>query len=374
MYKFNGLKFFNKNIFFIILFILLLLYIFYYGKLIVESFVDSANTSTAFDVPTLTKWSFPDSSSDWFKLPGKGSEKSYKYTDLGFSNTEESYDSISISFLINIVSGLDKWRCIFHFSNTGNNCCKPNDRVPAMFVYPDNTTKFHIRYSTNSDGNDGIDPNVMIPMGIPSLITLVFNKNKFTFYLNGNAVKSINYKDILQRNCKTKIYIGDHFDGHGNDGNVLIKNFTVYDGALTEIDVKNIYNKLNELSMGSEGPMGPEGTMGPEGPIGPEGPVGPEGPIGLEGPVGSEGPIGPQGLKGPMGPRGFRGPMGPKGISAVQFLDNSRWNAQLLPGSPTSSIQTATPPINSLPTNSSSPNNSLPNFGPNSNGNRYAKY
>ena len=75
-----------------------------------------------------------------------------------------------------------------------------------------------------------------------------------------------------------------------------------------------------------------------------------------------------------MGPRGFRGPMGPKGISAVQFLDNSRWNAQLLPGSPTSSIQTATPPINSLPTNSSSPNNSLPNFGPNSNGNRYAKY
>jgi hypothetical protein len=365
MYKFNGLNFFNKNIFFIILFILLLLYIFYYGKLIVESFIDSANTSTAFDVPTLTKWSFPDSSSDWFKLPGKGSEKSYTYKDLGFSNTEESYDSISISFLINIVSGLDKWRTIFHFNNTENNCCNPYDRIPAMFVYPDNTTKFHIRYSTDSNGNDGFDPNVTIPMGIPSLITLVFNKNNFTFYLNENAVKSIGYGDILPRNSKTKIYIGDHFDGHGNDGNVLIKNFTVYDGALTEIDVKNIYNKLNELSMGSEGPMGPEG---------PEGPVGPEGPIGLEGPVGTEGPVGPQGLKGPMGPRGFRGPMGPKGISAVQFLDNSRWNAQLLPESPTSSIQTATPPINSLPTNSSSPNNSLPNFGPNSNGNHYAKY
>lgn len=314
MYKFNGLKFnrlnfnkiifFNKNIFFIFLvfFILLLLYIFYYGKSMMESFVDSVNTSAAFNIPTLTKWTLPDSSSDWFKIPGKGREKSYKYKDLGFSNTEESYDSISISFLINIVSGLDKWRTIFHFTNTENNCCNPNDRVPAMFVYPDNTTKFHIRYSTDSNGNDGIDPNVTIPMGIPSLITLVFNKNNFTFYLNGNAVKSIGYKDILPRNSKTKIYIGDHFEGHGNDGNVLIKNFTIYDGALTKTDVKNMYNKLNELSVGSPGPEGPEGPAGPEGPIGPkgdQGQIGPVGPIGRRGPVGKMGPMGPVGSSWP---------------------------------------------------------------------------
>lgn len=303
----NGLNFFNKNKFFIflVLFILLLLYIFYYGKLILESFVDSVNTSKAFDVPTLTKWTFPDSSTDWFKLPGKGSEKSYTYKDLGFSNTEESFDSISISFLINIVAGLDKWRTIFHFTNTGNDCCNFNDRVPAMFVFPDNTTKFTIRYSTNSNGNDGIDPNLTIPMGVPTLITLVFNKNNFTFYVNGNSVKSLNYTDIYPRNINTQIYIGDHFEQYKNDGNVLIKNFTIYDGALTETDVKNMYNKLNELSVG---PMGPAGLAGSQGPQGPEGPQGSQGPPGKMGQIGISGKMGSVGPIGPMGPVGASWP------------------------------------------------------------------
>lgn len=345
MYKFNKL---NKLNFFIILvlFILLLLYIFYYGKSIIESFVDSVNTSTAFNIPTLTKWTFPDSSTDWFKLPGKGSEKSYIYKDLGFSNTEESFDSISISFLINIVAGLDKWRCIFHFNNTDNDCCNANDRVPAMFVYPDNTSKFHIRYSTDSNGNDGIDPNLQIPMGTPTLITLVFNKNNFTFYVNENLVKSIGYTDILPRNENTKIYIGDHWDGYGNDGNVLIKNFTVYDGALTETDVKNIHNKLNELSIGPPGPAGPAGQMGTPGLAGPAGPAGSKGDKGEQGP---SGPTGPQGLQGPEGPIGPEGPQGPVGPS---------W-----PGSPTSFKET-----------NSSSKQSPQNFGPRSSGNRYATY
>ena len=270
MYKLNRLKLnrfkFNKNIFliFLILFILLILYIFYYGKSIIESFVDSVNTSAAFNVPVLKKWTFPDST-DWFKLPGKGKEKSYIYRDLGFSNTQESFDSISISFLINIVSGLDKWRTIFHFSNRGTII----DRVPAMFIYPDNTSKSQIRYSTNLNRNDGFD--VTIPMGIPTLTTLVFDKNNVTFYLNGDAVKSMRYTDIHPRNINTKIYIGDHFDGHGNDGNVLIKNFTIYDGALTEMDVKNMYNILSLGSSGSSGSLDPAGLEGPTGPKGDQG-------------------------------------------------------------------------------------------------------
>jgi hypothetical protein len=299
----NGLNFFNKNKFFIflVLFILLLLYIFYYGKSILESFVDSSSTSDAFNIPTLTKWNFPDSSSSWFKLPGKGSEKSYTYKDLGFSNTEESFDSISISFLINIVSGLDKWRCIFHFNNTGNDCCNANDRVPAMFIHPDKSSRFHIRYSTDSNGNDGIDPNVTIPMSVPTLITLVFNKNNFSFYVNENIVKSIGYGDIHPRNVDTKIYIGDHWDGYGNDGNVLIKNFTVYDGALSETDVKNMYNKLNELSSGSDGQAGPPGPPGPPGQTGPQGPQGQPGPMGQMGTSGKIGSVGPIGPMGPVG-------------------------------------------------------------------------
>ena len=272
-------------------------------------------------------------------MPGKGSDKSYTYKDLGFSNTEESFESISISFLINIVSGLDKWRCIFHFNNTVNDCCTFNDRVPAMFVFPDNTSKFTIRYSTDKDGNDGVDPNIEIPMGIPSLITLVFNKNTFTFYVNGNAVKTLSYGSIYPRNIDTKLYIGDHFDGYGNDGNVLIKNFTIYDGALNETDVKNMYNKLNELSVGPPGPAGPAGQMGASGPAGPAGPMGSKGDKGDAGPVGPMGEKGDPGLVGPMGPMGEKGDKGEVGPA---------W-----PGNPMSFTQ---------------------NIGPKNNSNRYAKY
>jgi len=329
-------KFIKKNIFLIliIIFILLLFYVFYYGKSFIETFVDTANTSAAFNIPTLTKWTFHDSSSDWFKLPGKGNEKKYMYNDLGFSNTDESFDSISISFLINIVSGLDKWRCIFHFNNTDKDCCNFGDRVPAMFVHPDNTTKFHIKYSTDTTGNDGIDPNILIPMATPTLITLVFNKNNFTFYVNGNSVTSIGYTDIYPRNKDTKIYIGDHFDGYGNDGNVLIKNFTIYDGALTETDVKNIYNKLNELSIG---PPGPQGIAGQTGMPGPAGPTGSQGSKGDKGEKGDRGDPGEKGDKGDRGDPGEKGDVGPA------------W-----PGNPISYTQ--------------------PNFGPNSNKNQYAKY
>jgi hypothetical protein len=322
--KINGSKLLNKNIFFIIsliLFILLLLYIIYYTKSLMESFIDSSNTSQAFDIPAITKWTFPDSSTNWFKLPGKGKEKSYTYKDLGFSNTAESYDIISMSFLINIASGADKWRCIFHFNNTGRDCCNANDRVPAMFVHPDKSSRFHIRYSTNANGNDGIDPNVTIPMGVPTLITLVFNKNNFSFYVNENLVKSIGYTDILPRNADTKIYFGDHWDGYGNDKNVLIKNFTIYDGALTETDVKNIYDKLNELSLG---PPGPEGPLGPEGPEGPQGRPGLDGQLGPQGPIGPRGLIGPVGPMGPRGPIGPVGPMGPQGPMALSWAGNSQ--------------------------------------------------
>lgn len=350
------LKFINKNINFticVICLVLLLLYICYHGKSILENFVDTANTSKAFEVPTLTKWSLPESSSSWFKLPGMGSEKTYIYKDFKFP-TKTEYDTVSISFLINIVSGLDKYRTIFQFTNTGNNCCNFDDRVPAMFVFPDNTTRFYIRYSTNKDGNDGIEPNVNLPMGTPSLITLVFTKTNFNYYINGNLVKSMTHDYIYPRKSDTKLYIGDHFDGYGNDGNVLIKNFTVYDGALTETDVKNMYDKLNELSVGPAGPEGPAGQTGTQGPAGPSGPagmkgdkgdIGPQGLQGLEGPAGPIGPQGLQGLEGPQGPQGLQGLEGPQGL---QGSVGPAW-----PGSPMSFTQ----PV-----------------GPTNGSNRYAKY
>ena len=159
---------------------------------------------------------------------------------------------------------------------------------------------------------------------------LVNEKNNFTFYVNGNAVKSMDYGDIYSRNINTKIYIGDHFDGYGNDGNVLIKNFTVYDGALSETDVTNIYNKLNELS------------------VGPPGQAGPPGPPGQAGLIGLTGPSGAKGDKGDPGEKGDPGIQGEKGDPGIQGNPGPAW-----PGSPMSFTQ---------------------DVGPTKNSNKYAKY
>ena len=149
----------------------------------IEKFVDS-NTAAAFSVPTLKKWSFEESSS-WYKVLPKGSSYQVPFSDLGFTMPNSV---ISISFLINIVGGSAAWREVFRFNDgTSRDCCEKGDRIPAFFVWPDNTTKFHIRFSTDGDGNDGIDSPTLIPMATPVMITLVFDTNNFKLYINNNV-------------------------------------------------------------------------------------------------------------------------------------------------------------------------------------------
>jgi len=221
------------------------------------------------------------------------------------------------------------WRCVFHFNDgTSRDGYEKGDRIPAFFIYPDKT-QFHIRFSTDGGGNDGMDSPTIIPMGIPILATLVFNGNNFKFYVNNFLSCSGDFNNIYKRTDKTILYIGEHFDYYGADGNILIKNFTVYDGALTDTDVSNMYNKLEEAAAGAIGPAGPAGIagvagvagiagvagqMGAEGPAGLMGQMGPAGPAGVMGVAGSIGPIGPIGSMGSIGPVG---PQGPAGESAT---------------------------------------------------------
>jgi len=278
----------------------------------VEKFMN-ADTASAFSVPTLKKWSF-DESSSWYKVKPKGSSYQVPFSSMGFTMPNSV---ISISFLINIVAGSDRWREVFRFNdNTSNDCCNKGDRIPAFFVWPDGTTKFHIRFSTDTNGNDGIDSPTLIPMATPVLITLVFDTNNFKLYINENLAYSGDFNNVFSRTDKTVLYIGENFDGYGEDGKVLIKNFTVYDGALSETDVTNMYNKLEEMPPGVPGPSGIAGPQGIAGPPGNTGPPGTTGPPGMSGPPGAQGP---SGMAGPPGPKGLTGS---SGISATNYNSN----------------------------------------------------
>ena len=330
MYKINNL--FNKKniftltiIFFIIIILFLVIYKTYKKSLNYESFIGSGDTSAAFDIPTLRKWTFSPSR-DWYSFTSVSNEQVIPFRDFGFTVPNQL---MSISFLLNIVSGSPEWRPIFRFNEDGaGEWGSAGSRIPSMYIYPDFTTRFHLRFSTTRDFNDGVDPTTFIPMVTPVLITIVFTYNNIVnFYINNNLISSSTFPTIYQRNNNTTLYLGGgHLASYNNDGNVLIKNFTVYDGVVTGTDVTNMYNKLNEGQIGPEGPKGSPGLAGPQGSAGSQGPAGPAGINGINGEIGPPGPAGINGEMGPMGPAGPLGPAGPMGPMGLAAQVNSQFS------------------------------------------------
>ena len=183
----------------------------------------------------LNKWYF-EPSDNWYATKQNG--YSIRIRDMGI----RPYKNMSISFLFKIKNVSTKWRNVFHFTNTGTNCCSNGSRIPAMWVFPDNTTQLHIRFSTSSSGNDGIDSGTKMALITPVLITLIFNGNKFKFYMNNTLISERDYNNITERDDNTLLYIGNPWDHQ--DGGVLIKNFTVFDGVLGENDIAYMLDKI----------------------------------------------------------------------------------------------------------------------------------
>ena len=340
MYKIN--KDLLPWLLFLVFVILILLFSFLVTRNIfaIENFVDNAGTSAAFAIPTLTKWSFnkkiyvpsllatsDDLPSDWFRLK-KGLFYVVPFKDFKFSATDTKPNkSISISFLIKVVGGSGTWREVFRFNDGKNHdCCDKGDRIPSFWVFNNFSSKFHIKFATDQSGDQGFDPPTEIPMAEAVLITLVINENNvkqvpplpnFEFYVNNDLSYSGYFKNLKPRTIDSKLFLGEKFDKYGADGNILIKNFTVYDGVLSKKDVENIYNKLQEGlagPAGAIGPAGPQGVAGLAGVAGGVGPPGVAGGIGAQGVAGSAGPAGPIGPAGPKGPQGMVGPAGAQGL------------------------------------------------------------
>jgi hypothetical protein len=315
---FNIKKLFNqKNAsFYIFLFLALLVFLFFINTTtnILENFGGSSDAA-AFDIPKFKKWTLPNSN-NWYKLQANG--YIVRFQDLGFTMPNKK---LSIVFLYNNLVGSLSWRNLFRFTDLPDRPwpgrVDTGERIPSVYVFPDGTNKFHIRFGTATDTNSGYDTNILLPMGVPSFIALVFDDNTFSLYINNILVWTSGYNNIYPRSDKTTLLIGDN--QFPSDGNIFLKNFTLYDGALSQADINNIYDKLDEGPAGKVGPAGPAGPVGAVGPagkdgiVGPAGLAGPPGPAGPAGSVGPQGPAGPQGSAGPQGLAGEPGPAGPPG-------------------------------------------------------------
>jgi len=205
---------------------------------VIEKF-DATSNLTAFDIPKMKKWQFPNSINTWYHITQGG--YSIHFKELGFTMPNSK---MTIMFLFNCQSKEGYWRNIFHFTNSGKNCCDKGDRIPAMWVYPNYTAYFHVRFSTDNWGNDGHDIIHEESKSIPQLITLVFDDNMFSFYVNDKLVLNTGpYNNIYKRDDNTVLHIGDPW--HWN-ANLHIKNFTLYDGVLSKDYVQQVYKALTE--------------------------------------------------------------------------------------------------------------------------------
>jgi hypothetical protein len=303
----------NKFLFLIIILLIIVsLFYIFFKNIIIENF-GSSTDNVAFDIPTLKKWSFEEST-NWYKIQKGGYKKNF--SELGFTTPNSK---LSILFLFTNLKGTDYWRNIFRFTNTSNDCCNKGDRIPAVWVKPDNNNNLWIRFSTDTNGDDGIETGILFPMGVPILIGLIFDANTFTLYYNNIMAYNGTFNNIMARDSNTILQIGDSF--YEQDGSIFIKNFTLYDGALTQTDINSIYDKL------SQGPAGADGIAGIAGIAGAAGAAGVAGAAGSAGIAGIAGPAGIDGSVGPAGPAGITGPTGPTGPASENSGSNSSENS-----------------------------------------------
>ena len=189
------------------------------------------------DKPKKNKtWIYEKSKNSWITL-----QKNLigKWGDLDIDNT-----NMSVSFWINIEETREKWRNIFHISNQDENCCKVGNRVPGVWIRPNNT---NIYVTQDLDKASNQAKNVTnIELGENTLIVLTWkNDNHFCAYVNGELIVDYVYNDyqFKKANYNASFYITDPW--YEEHGGFKIKNFKIDKNILSETEIKNMYSLYN---------------------------------------------------------------------------------------------------------------------------------
>jgi hypothetical protein len=111
-----------------------------------------------------------------------------KNTKVGEVQASKNYE---VSFVLTPHHTLSGWTNIFHFTQTGNNCCNQGDRIPAVWFFSD-TTRLHVRSSQQSNGNGGCDTNDQLPIGQATKVDIRVENDKLQVFFGGNLACETN--------------------------------------------------------------------------------------------------------------------------------------------------------------------------------------
>jgi hypothetical protein len=219
---------------------------YYSGNLLfINEWISSCSGKCSFSWTTkigdinLPYWEFQPSLNKWYTITyGNVNKPTAIWSDLGIISST----SMSVSFWLNI-STLNNWRNIFHVSNTNNNCCNNGDRVPAVWVCP-NQAQIMIANGNTQNGNINLYPG-LLTLHTNYYIVIVWNNTTLNVYKNGELQYNYTYSSpITSAKPNATFYMGDPWYS-SQDGGVKIRNFKIYNDVLTQNDISNMYH--NEM-------------------------------------------------------------------------------------------------------------------------------
>ena len=118
-----------------------------------------------------------------------------------------THDHYVITSIIDINNNDRNWRNVYHYGNNNG------ERMPAMWIFPNNPWRMHFRLRTNRNKNDGLDFNI---------------PGQFRRYNQRLEIK-ITVKGLKRVHNGRRI---GNIDGHKGSGNIMIEAFVngVYSG------------------------------------------------------------------------------------------------------------------------------------------------
>lgn len=192
-------------------------------------------------------WAYPTTIKNWYTPAVNNLVGSWSLT--GITNSA----IMTVSFWINITTINSNWRNIFHVSNTNRDCCNPGDRVPAVWISPNNAS-LYIKASSQNNGDDGLTVSAQLPLNTPIFITIVFNKNTVKTYFSGISVGTYNFPtNIVSANSAAKFYIADPWYPSNQTG-FSIKTFELYNKALDDTKVLDLYKEVQNIETQEDDP------------------------------------------------------------------------------------------------------------------------
>lgn len=174
-------------------------------------------------------WEFVPSKGRWTYLT---QNTSVQYSSIGILSSKNK----SITMWINVRDVIHWWRNIFHVTNSGNNCCSPGDRIPAMWIWP-GSTRLHICHDTTAKSNENFNPEGL-QLGKNTFVALIWSDKKLTVYLNDEPKGTYDYEgELIEAEATAKLFLSSPW--YPTSG-ILVKNIQFWNKTLSYEDLQKI--------------------------------------------------------------------------------------------------------------------------------------